>query len=108
MDIKKAARSILTYIEFLFAGLVGTVLLIVVSEYIKFSHFNFVPLGGYSWASWSYPIYLSISYLICTKYFQMGLKTLFFVAILALLFFLFLNGEGGIFINPIPFGIGAY
>ena len=40
--------KIVSWVVFVFTGLAGGVVLIFISELIKFSHVNLAPLGGYS------------------------------------------------------------
>ena len=110
MNFIETSTAVLKYLGFIVAGIVGTIALIAISEITAFSHINFVPLGGPSWALWTYPIYFFISFMIFYRIFRLRAEVLWFiiVATFCLTIWWYLSSEGAMFENPIPFGISAY
>jgi len=101
--------NVTKYPAFVILGLVGTVILIIVSELIGFSHVNFVALASPSYASWVYPVYFLISFLIFRRILGLSKKVNYYIVFvfIVLLIWYYFTDEGGMFMNPIPFGIDA-
>jgi len=99
-----------SYFAFIILGLIGTVVLIFVSELVGFSHMNFVAFANPSYASWVYPFYFLISFLVFWKVFNLSKRVKYYIigVFIVLLVWYYFTSEGGFFINPIPFGINAY
>ena len=103
-------RAILQYVGFVVTGSLFTILLLVISEITQFTHINFVPLGGPSWALWIYPFYLLFGFLLAYKIFRLPPKALKIILIIFIIISLvyYLGGDDNAFTNPIPFGVNAY
>ena len=97
------------YPAFIILGSIGTVILIIVSELIGFSHMNFVPLASPSYASWVYSVYFLISFLVFAKIFRLPNRSKYYIVavFIVLTVWLYFAFEGNMFENPIPFGIDA-
>lgn len=104
MDYKK----IIKIIGFLFSGLVAGILLIFISELIKFSHLNLIPFGGASWAVWFHPVAMGVSFGVFSKLFKINKPVYIFLltTIFSIIVFYFIY-NGLLFENPLPFGINA-
>lgn len=85
-------------------GIVLGVILIIVSEFFKFSHLNLVPFGGRSWALWVFPFSIFLGLFISSFLFKIKnkLKILSLLTIFITVVFFFL-ANGGLFANPVPF-----
>lgn len=101
--------NIIRYPVFIILGLAGSAVLIIASELIGFSHMNFVALANPSYASWVYPVYFLISFLIFAKVLRLPNRVKYYVIAASIIFaiWLYFVFEGNMFENPIPFGIGA-
>ena len=102
--------TILRCIGFVVTGSLLTILLLVISEIMQFTHINFVPFGGPSWGQWIYPIYFFLGFLISYILFRLPKKTArtILIAFVVLFVLSYIFTEGQLFINPIPFGVNAY
>ena len=98
------------YPLFIILGLLGTVALTILSDTIGFSRTNFFPFSGPSYASWVYPVYFLISFLVFRRVLDIPKKANYYIigAFVVLLIWSYFIFEGELFINPIPFGIDAY
>jgi len=79
--------------------------LILASEFLKFSHLNLAVFGGHSWATWVYPVLVSLSFGFFSKLLKIGnSKYVFLISlfVFVIIFYFMLNGS--LFINFIPFG----
>ena len=103
-----AYNKIIKIIGFLFSGLVVGVLLILISELIKFSHLNLIPFGGASWAIWFHPLAIGVSFGIFSKVFKISKPIYIFLlaTLISIIIFYFIY-NGLLFTNPLPFGINA-
>ncbi|OGL59380.1 hypothetical protein A2752_05480 [Candidatus Uhrbacteria bacterium RIFCSPHIGHO2_01_FULL_46_23] len=110
MNFINISKIFLKFISFVLISVVSTILLIIVSEKTSFSRINLLPLGGPSWALWTYPIYLLFG--LSFSHFIFGLPKRYFTflltiwAIIFIVYYIVFNGS--VFENPIPFGISAY
>ena len=95
----------MVYILLSFAG---GIILIIISELIKFSHLNLIPFGGNSWAIWFHPIFVGLSFGIFSKIFkiQKPIPIFLVITIIGVIIFYYIY-NGLLFVNPIPFGIKA-
>ena len=99
------------YPLFIIAGLLGTIVLIMLSEWIGLSRTSLIPLSGPSYAGWVYPIYFFISFIFFSRIFDLPRRAKYYIFIVAIIFVVWLHFvafEGNLFTNPIPFGIDAY
>jgi len=93
---------------FILSSLFFSVILIVISEKIRFSHINLAPFGGYSWAVWAYPLLISVGIVLSSIIFKVGNWIKLFLISLVILFAVFFVLTGGLlFSNFLPFGIYA-
>ena len=102
--------NIQKYPLFIIAGLVGAVVLIVLSELLGVTRTSFVPLSGASYAGWLYPVYFFVSFKIFSKVFDLPKRAMYyvlFVSVILAVWMHFVAFEGELFTNPIPFGINA-
>ena len=101
--------NIQKYPLFIILGLLGTSVLVVVSETIGFSRANFIAFADESYAVWVYPFYFLVSFLVFGKVFDISKKAKYYIigVFIILLLWYYFTSEGGFFVNPIPFGIGA-
>ena len=104
MDYKKIVKIV----GFLFSGLSAGVLLIFISELIKFSHLNLIPFGGTSWAIWFHPVAMGVSFGILSKLFKINKSVYIFLLVTTISMIVFYYIYNGLlFINPLPFGINV-
>jgi hypothetical protein len=95
----------LNFFTFLPAGFVLATILIFFSEFSGFSHTNFIPFGGKSWALWAYPAVSFLGFLISSFLFKIKNTPKILLLVAAVIFILFFLVFGGnLFVNPIPFG----
>ncbi|MDD4902157.1 MAG: hypothetical protein PHE24_03395 [Patescibacteria group bacterium] len=98
-------KKYLNFSSFFLVGFILAAILIFVSESFGFSHLNFIPLGGESWALWAYPTAFFFGLLISS--FLFGIKDKFKILSISLiiifLLFLFIF-SGSLFVNSVPFG----
>ena len=102
-------KPIIKYPIFTLSGLVGTVILVILSEVIGFSRANFLPFAGPSYATWVYPIYFLVSFIVAVRFFKLPHRANYYVIAASILVFVwwYAGAEGSLFRNSIPFGIGA-
>lgn len=101
-------KKIIKMISFLFSALAVGILLILISELIKFSHLNLIPFGGVSWAVWFHPIAIGVSFGVLSKLFKIDKPVYIFLltTIIGMIAFYFIY-SGFLLVNPLPFGINA-
>lgn len=101
-------KRIFNLIIYILLSIAGGIILIVISELIKFSHTNLIPFGGNSWAVWFHPIFMGLSFGVFSKLFKIKRPILIFfiITILSIIIFYFVY-NGLLFVNPIPFEINV-
>jgi hypothetical protein len=105
MKLNEPIKIVFRYVSFLIVSFLGTFLLIFISEVTNFSSFD---IGGTSWALWSYLLYFLVSFFFFYRIFKLPTKVIFLIIIFFCLLFIWLNIDGGLFENPMPFGFHAY
>lgn len=63
-------NKIIDWVVYIIISIIGGLLLIMISELIKFSHLNLLLLGGNSWAIWFHALVFGISFGISSKVFK--------------------------------------
>lgn len=98
--------KVLRIIIYFTMSISGGVLLILLSELLRFSHLNLIPLGGPSWAIWFHPLAFIISFNLINIIFKIfrPLKLLLLSFIIFFLLF-YIIYSGYLFINPLPFNV---
>lgn len=100
-------NKIINWAIYIISSIIGGLLLIVISESIRFSHINLLPFGGDSWAVWFHPFAFGISFGVLSKIFKIKKSIIIFLGttIISIIIFYFLY-NGLLFFNPIPFSFG--
>jgi hypothetical protein len=101
-------KKFITYPLFLIAGVILGAILLFLANIINFTHTNFAPMGGESWALWANPLALSLGLYFSARLFKLRqAKPILIVSLIVTFIFFGLIFEGNLLDNPLPFGVGS-